>query len=153
MNIYIDNRQDLIDIDEKLEALIEKVVRECLLIEDEDIDSELSISFVDNKEIRELNRDYRSKDEATDVLSFPIEDDFPMPLPILGDIVISSEKVLEQAEEFDHSEDREISYLIAHSMFHLMGYDHLDEDEKKLMRQREKQALGNLGIDRNYKGE
>lgn len=153
MNIYIDNRQDLIDIDERLEALIEKVVRECLLIEDEDIDSELSISFVDNKEIRELNRDYRSKDEATDVLSFPIEDDFPMPLPILGDIVISSEKVLEQAEEFNHSEDREISYLIAHSMFHLMGYDHLDEDEKKLMRQREKQALGNLGIDRNYKGE
>lgn len=153
MNIYIDNRQDLIEINSELKDLIEKIVVEALKLEGEDIDSEVSISFVDNEEIRGLNKTYRNKDEATDVLSFPMEEDFPMPIKILGDIIISSERAKEQAREFNHSEHREIGYLVAHSMFHLMGYDHMEEEEKKIMRKREEETLARLGIDRNYKGE
>ena len=97
-------------------------------------------------EIKELNKMYRNMDKATDVLSFPMDEDILVPMPLLGDIIISIETAREQANELGHSLNREICYLIAHSMFHLMGYDHMEEEEKKEMRLKEKQVMKDIGI-------
>lgn len=150
MEVYIDNRQDEITIDDELIELMEKVMKECLALEEKGFDTEISVSFVNNKEIQELNREYRNVDSSTDVLSFPMTDDFSLiHIPILGDIVISLEKALSQAEEYGHSFNREVAYLTAHSMFHLLGYDHMEEDEKQVMRKKEKQVMKSLGIFKN----
>lgn len=152
MNILINNEQEKISIDESINDLLEKVVKECLQIEGVGFDYEVSITFVDDIEIKELNKTYRGVDKHTDVLSFPIydeEEDLPY-TPLLGDIVISVETAKRQSEEFGHTIEREIGYLTAHSMFHLLGYDHLEEDDKKEMREKEKQAMKNLGI---FKGD
>lgn len=146
MEIYIDNRQDKIEIDDSGYDLIKKVIKQCLLNERDDLNYEVSVSLVDNLEIQKLNREFRGVDSATDVLSFPAEDEFLVPIPLLGDIIISMEKALEQSKEYGHDLNREIGYLTAHSMFHLMGYDHMEEDEKKLMRQREKEVMKNLNL-------
>ena len=149
MNYYIDNRQSKYEITEELEKLIELVILESLKIEGLDDNKEISISFVDNKEIKELNKEYRGVDKETDVLSFPLEDDFGVDDELLGDIIISIEKADEQSREFGHSIIREIGYLTAHSMFHLMGYDHLNEEDKEIMRGKEKQVMKNLMIFKN----
>lgn len=153
MEIYIDNRQDKFDLDNSIEDLLEDVIRESLLVEGIGLDYEISVSFVDNEEIRQLNRDYRNIDKETDVLSFPMEEDFMIPMPLLGDIIISVEKAAEQAEDFGHSLEREITYLTAHSMFHLMGYDHMEEDEKRIMRDKEKQVMKRIEMFKDNKGE
>lgn len=117
-------------------------------------DYEVSVSFVDNEEIRVLNKEYRNIDMATDVLSFPMDQEFNIPgVTLLGDIIISLEKAKEQAEEFSHSLDREISYLLAHSIYHLLGYDHIEEEEKKEMREKEKSIMKKLKIFKKTKGE
>lgn len=152
MKILINNEQDKVCLDESINDLLEKVVKECLQIEDMGTDYEVSITFVDDIEIRELNNTYRGVDRHTDVLSFPIydeEEDLPY-TPLLGDIVISVETAKRQSEDFGHTIEREIGYLTAHSMFHLLGYDHLQADDKKEMREKEKQAMKNLGI---FKGD
>jgi probable rRNA maturation factor len=151
MEVLIDNRQSKITITNEIENLVKEVCKECLKLEGRTLNYEISVSFVDNEEIRELNKTYRGKDKATDVLSFPMEDDEILleensEEAILGDIVISAEKALEQSEEYGHSFEREIAYLTAHSMFHLMGYDHMTEEEKKIMRDKEKQIMEKLGI-------
>jgi probable rRNA maturation factor len=146
MDLFIDNRQDLISIDERIENLVMRIAEVCLKMEEFDPDWEVSVSFVTNDEIRELNSQYRGKNEPTDVLSFPMDDEFGLEEKLLGDIVISTQKVIEQAEEFGHSLDREIAYLTVHSMFHLMGYDHIDLQDKVIMRSREKEAMKILGI-------
>ena len=108
--------------------------------------------FVDNEQIREMNSAYRDKDSATDVLSFPmyeadeaIEDEEEI---LLGDIVISLERAAEQAEEYGHSLEREVMYLIVHGLLHLAGYDHMEDDEKKEMRRREEELLTVIGASR-----
>lgn len=105
---------------------------------------ELSISFVDSDEIRELNHAYRGKDEATDVLSFPQEESLEalkkQSYQVLGDIVINMDRVRQQADEFGHSLRRELVYLSLHSFYHLLGYDHEEEEEKKHMRIKEEEA-------------
>ncbi|SDZ19964.1 probable rRNA maturation factor [Proteiniborus ethanoligenes] len=149
MEIIIDNVQDKYQIDESINDLIEKVILECLILENKGTDYEISVSFVDDENIRELNRDYRGVDRATDVLSFPLdEDEFQIPEDniLLGDIVISVETAKRQSEEYGHSLEREIAYLTAHSMFHLFGYDHMDEKDKKIMRDKEKNVMKSLGI-------
>lgn len=125
------------------------------LVDAENIDvdrSEISVTFTGLEEIHQLNRDYRQVDSPTDVLSFPQFDelnDLPEEGEIaLGDVVICKEKAEEQAEEFGHSFEREIIYLFVHSVLHLLGYDHMDEDEKKIMRRREEEVMGQLGISR-----
>ena len=154
MELYIDNRQEKIQISQEVNELIEKVAREVLIFEQETLDCEISVSLVDNEEIRELNRDYRNKDSETDVLSFPMDDEFLMEGPILlGDIIISVEKALEQANDFGHSVEREIAYLTAHSMLHLLGYDHMQEEEKSIMRSKEKEIMKRLKIFKEDKGE
>ena len=153
MDIYIDNRQEEISLDKDIDQLLEKAIYESLKVEGRDKNYEVSISFVNNEEIRELNRNYRGVDSETDVLSFPLEDDFGLELAFLGDIIISLERALEQAEDFGHSLERELVYLTVHSMFHLMGYDHLSEEDKSLMRGKEKQVMRNLNIFRDSKGD
>lgn len=147
MEIYIDNRQDKVEISDEINGIIEKVISEVLIYEEKSLDCEVSISFVDNEEIKELNRKYRGVDKETDVLSFPMEDEFFVGEPILlGDIIISIEKAYEQAEDFGHSLFREISYLTAHSMFHLLGYDHMGDGERIIMREKEKDIMKSLKI-------
>ena len=118
----------------------------------------ISVSFVGEEEIRGLNRDYRGNDSVTDVLSFPAFDDLSelsdaeqsgQPELALGDVVICTARAAEQAEEFGHSYERELIYLFVHSVFHLLGYDHMEEDEKKLMREKEESVMSELGISRD----
>lgn len=152
MEIYIDNRQSGINISEETYDLIKKVIKESLLAEERGLDYEVSVSLVNNEEIQELNKEYRGVHRETDVLSFPLEDEFGN-IPLLGDIIISVEKALEQSKEFGHSLERELAYLTAHSMFHLMGYDHMEKQEKQDMRDREKLVMKKLGIFKVDKGE
>lgn len=112
----------------------------------------LSVSFVDSEEIHRLNNEYRNVDKETDVLSFPSFEPGQIPDSneeiALGDVVICSDVAKKQAEEFGHSYERELIYLFVHSIFHLLGYDHEDEDEKKVMRDREENVMEMLGITR-----
>lgn len=146
MSLVVDNRQTE-KIDDKIIALMEQAVAASLQYEGWDPDYEVSLSLVDNEEIQLLNHQYRGKDYATDVLSFPlVEDDFPSgEEKLLGDIVISVEKALEQAEEYGHSFQREMAFLVVHSMFHLMGYDHEDELSRAEMRSKEEAVLKLIG--------
>jgi len=147
MEIYIDNRQEKIKIEDEINDIIEKVIEEVLIYEEKSLDCEVSVSFVDNEEIKELNREYRGVDKETDVLSFPMEEEFLQGRTILlGDIIISAEKALDQATDFGHLLFREIAYLTAHSMFHLLGYDHIDDEEKIIMRKKEKEIMKRLKI-------
>lgn len=151
VDILYDDRQDKIKIsDENIEA-IEKTVIACLEAEEMDGKFEVSVSFVTNEEIKELNKQYRNVDRETDVLSFSLDDedeDFSMDgdIILLGDIVLSTEKIIEQAEDFGHSLEREMLYLVAHSTLHLLGYDHMEDDEKSEMRQKEKEIMKKLSV-------
>lgn len=165
--IYIDNRQNIIEVDEQFEKFIEEVISFTLKEEKVDFTSEVSVILVDNASIRELNREYRNIDKATDVLSFPILDFPPGKVYrdiyngseldqsyfdgddlVIGDMAISLEKAQEQSVEYGHSFKRETAYLIVHSVLHLLGYDHMNDNEKELMREREEKILGKLGIQR-----
>lgn len=148
MNIYFEDGQ--VVGEDILETMI-KAAEYCLRLEQVDADrTEISVTFVDGEEIRTLNREYRDTDKVTDVLSFPQFDDLTEIPEIgeicLGDVVICKTKAEEQAEEFGHSFEREIIYLFTHSILHLLGYDHMDEDEKKEMRGREEEVMEYLGI-------
>ncbi len=151
--VDIDNRQVIVTIGPELYDIIKGVVREALALENFAADTDVSISLVDNDEIRDLNRTYRGVDSPTDVLSFPMlegEDNIKvldMPL-MLGDIVISLERAREQCKDYGHSFEREAGYLTAHGMLHLMGYDHQTEEDKKIMRQKEECVLEKLKLRR-----
>ena len=126
-----------------------------ILFEQEGVDgerAEISLTLVSLEEIRELNRDYRDVDRETDVLSFPqfesVEDMPKFGELCLGDVVICLDKVEEQAKEFGHSFERELIYLFVHSLLHLLGYDHMEEDEKKEMRQREEAVMTAIDVNR-----
>ncbi len=115
----------------------------------------ISLHLVGDDDIRELNREHRGKNVHTDVLSFPLHDPsgmrfvVPPDQPIeLGDVVVSHPRAVEQAGEYGHSTDREMAYLVAHGVLHVLGYDHEEEDERKAMRAREEEALAPLGFTR-----
>lgn len=146
MEIYYDDRQDDIKITEEIKNLIEKSIAAVLKIEKLDENVEVSVSFVGDDEIRDLNREYRDVDKSTDVLSFPMDDEFIIDNRILGDVIINTRRVMEQAEELGHSNERELSYLTVHSILHLLGYDHMEDEDKKEMREREKLAMKELSI-------
>ncbi len=147
--ILIDNRQE-VKIGQDLVGEIQRAVTEVLNFEAQDLDVEVSISFVDNDEIQRLNREFRNIDKPTDVLSFPsideFEIDFEITPRILGDIVISVERAMEQAEDYGHSLQRELVYLTVHSMLHLLGYDHIEIEDKEVMRPKEKEIMKRLKI-------
>lgn len=146
MEVYYDDRQDDIEITEEIKNLIEKSIAAVLKVENLDENVEVSVSFVGDDEIRDLNRDYRGVDKSTDVLSFPMDDEFIIGSRILGDVIINTRRVMEQAEELGHSNERELSYLTVHSILHLLGYDHMEDEDKKEMREREKLAMKELSI-------
>ena len=150
MNIYFEEGQQVTD---EILKTMEASARYCLELEGIDEErTEISVTFVSAEEIRQLNRDYRDNDKVTDVLSFPQFDDLN-DIPdfgeiCLGDVVICKERAEEQAEEFGHSFEREIIYLFTHSILHLLGYDHMEEEEKQEMRAREEEIMAHLGIGR-----
>ncbi|WP_227016481.1 rRNA maturation RNase YbeY [Sinanaerobacter chloroacetimidivorans] len=124
-----------------------------LCVKEENLDPdrvEISVTFVSTEEIQELNRIYRDKDQVTDVLSFPQYDDLNEirgeEVICLGDVVICPEQALLQADEFGHSGERELVYLFVHSVFHLLGYDHMEEDDKTEMREQEEKIMGQVGL-------
>lgn len=152
MDLILDDRQDKLEVSEELIEKIKDIIIECLDYEGYDDNYEVSLSFVDNKEIHELNREYRGVDRVTDVLSFPLlSDDFEdveLEEESLGDIVVSLERALEQSIEYNHSFEREVCFLICHSMFHLLGYDHDTDKNTKEMREKEEHILNKLNITR-----
>ena len=150
MEIYYDDRQDDIKITDEIKNLIEKSIAAVLKVENLDENVEVSVSFVGDEEIRDLNRDYRGVDKSTDVLSFPMDDEFIIVSRILGDVIINTRRVMEQAKELGHSNERELSYLTVHSILHLLGYDHMEDEDKREMREREKLAMKELSIYRLF---
>ena len=156
MEIYVDfsDEQDKVKLEFDAMKIISDCTREALLEEEIEDSAEVSVTFVDNEKIRELNKIHRQIDRETDVLSFPAftEEGFEVnpenDAIILGDIVISLEKALAQSIEYGHSMERETAFLIAHSLFHLLGYDHETKDEEKEMFAKQEKVLQNLGITR-----
>lgn len=167
MTIEIENeyeKPEVLDFD--WEALLNQVVMGAMDYEPCPYEAELNILLTSDAEIHRINREFRGIDRATDVLSFPMieyeepgnfdhcedaEQDCFNPETgelLLGDIVISVDKVLEQAAAYGHSVKRELAFLTAHSMFHLFGYDHMEEEERQVMEQRQRNLLEQLGITR-----
>ena len=150
MNLLIanDTNEDL-DFD-IIRKKAEKTITEVLRVENISENAEVSLSIVDKETIHRLNKDYRNVDRETDVLSFPLDeegfDNEGNPLILLGDIVICLDVAEDQAVDFGHSLEREIMYLICHSTLHLLGYDHIEEGDKKVMRSKEKEVMKNLGV-------
>ena len=155
LKIYFANEQEKYKCDTVLESLVHRAVRTALLTEGVDYDCEVSVTFTDNDGITEVNREYRGKDSATDVLSFPMyslqDDDCPDTefTVELGDIVLSLEKAASQAVDFDHSFEREVAFLCVHSVLHLLGYDHeLSDEDDEDMRARQRVIMDELKLHR-----
>lgn len=156
VKVIISNLQKTVKIPTGIRLLVRKCCHAALSAENFVGDTEISVSFVDNAQIRSLNAEYRNKDVPTDVLSFPLGTDGNYDTnpetnaKMLGDIVISMEKALEQAERYGHSLRREIGYLTVHSMLHLLGYDHEAGGlEFVRMREKEEAVLTMLGLERD----
>ena len=151
LKIYFENLSPE-KITYKLKMLVRRAILATLEYEDVESDLEVSVTFTNNEGIRELNREYRNIDRATDVLSFPQinydEGEDISDGEMLGDIVISLERAREQAEEFGHSFERECAFLCAHSTLHLLGYDHeiSDEDDAD-MRRRQREIMEKMGLE------
>lgn len=164
MRIYLEDEGSL-DLALDYLALTDKVAEAVLDLEACPYESQVELLLTMNDEIHEMNQEFRGIDRATDVLSFPMIDyeeagnfDFLEQAAdcfdpetgelMLGNIVISKEKVVEQAEEYGHSIEREFAFLVAHSMLHLLGYDHMEEEERNVMEEKQRQVLDGLGITR-----
>ena len=155
LKIYFENDQKKHAIKYKMQMLIRHTILETLDYEGMENDAEVSVTFVDDEGIRELNHKFRGLDKLTDVLSFPLldyegeseEPFFDELCHNLGDIVISLERAMAQANEFGHSFEREVAFLTAHSMLHLLGYDHeLSEEDDADMRRRQSDIMDRLGL-------
>ena len=168
VNIEIDEVKDVKVPDFDYETIIKNTVNAALDYEKCPYDAEVSVLLTNNEVIREINKENRNIDRATDVLSFP-NNDFPAPSDfskledewegafnpetgelLLGDIVISTDKVYEQAESFGHSPKRELAFLVAHSMLHLFGYDHMEDSERVVMEEKQDEILNSIGYTRDF---
>ena len=165
MQLYLENETEY-GFEFDTEAVAKSVINKVLEVENCPYDVEVNLLITDNEGIREYNREMRGIDNPTDVLSFPnvdyeapadftgiedyVEDYFDPETGelILGDIVISIDKVYEQAKEYGHAPLREFAFLVAHSMLHLLGYDHMEEEEAKVMEAKQEEILTSLGITR-----
>ncbi|MEF9916195.1 MAG: rRNA maturation RNase YbeY [Lachnospiraceae bacterium] len=162
MTVYMEEEGSLV-LELPCKELAEKTINEALIYEECPYECEVNLLLTMNEEIKELNRDFRGQDQPTDVLSFPmiaydrpgdfcgLEDQESCFHPetgelILGDIVISKEKVIEQANEYGHTIEREFAFLIAHSMLHLFGYDHIEEIQRQEMESKQRDILERLLI-------
>ncbi len=149
------------EIEEKkeYETIVKKVLTQCFKEEKlENTKLCITVTLTTPENIQKINKEYRNIDRATDVLSFPMfeKDELDEKIQknafehedILGDIIISIEKVEEQAKEYEHSFERELSYMLVHGFYHLMGYDHIKEEDKLIMRPKEEKILADLKINR-----
>ncbi len=157
LKLYFTNEQKEVKISFKLRRFITKAITETLMEEKFEYPAEISISFVDNQKIHELNREYREKDRPTDVLSFPMWEKEELydgsaldgHAVTLGDIIISAEKAKAQAEEYGHSIEREITFLSVHSTLHLLGYDHeVSAEDEAYMNKKQEDVLVKIGLPR-----
>ncbi|BEP29675.1 rRNA maturation RNase YbeY [Helicovermis profundi] len=154
VNLDIENSQSAYEIDEVMIKKLTETVEMAIWVEGlEEFNIEVSMNIVTNEMIKKLNKEYRNIDSVTDVLSFhqydSIKDSDELDENLfLGDIVISAERAYAQSIEYNHSFLRELCYLAVHSMFHLFGYDHMNEIDKKEMRELEEETLKKLGINR-----
>ena len=152
--VIITNQQKAVKIPTGVRLLIRRTCNAVLKLEEFEGSAEISVTFVDNDQIRELNAQYRNKDIETDVLSFGMssEDgkydiDPQTGAQILGDVVISMQKAVEQAQIYGHSLQREVGYLTCHSVLHLLGYDHEDNNLERIrMREKEEAVMDMLGL-------
>lgn len=156
VKVLINNNQDSIKIPTGIRLLIRKCCHAVLTFEKFSGDAEVSVSFVDNKQIHELNCQYRNVDRPTDVLSFPLGENGEFDLNpetncyVIGDIVISLETAFKQSIVYGHSLEREIGFLTVHSMLHLLGYDHeTSKLDERIMREKEEAILSQLGVSRD----
>lgn len=159
MEQLADIHYEQIEQNKDYEDLINKVVNECFKTEGLDkLKLYISITLTVPEVIKEANKKYRNIDKATDVLSFPmferkeieelLKNNYDVE-DVLGDLIISIPKVKEQAVEYGHSFERELAYMVVHGFYHLMGYDHMEENDKKEMRKKEDGVLNKLGITRD----
>lgn len=158
--IAIDFMDETESLDQKELDFVKKIVEHAAK-QEKVTDSEVSVTFVTNEMIRDINREYRGKDQPTDVISFAMEELGEGETAIigsheprmLGDIIISLDRTKEQAEDFGHSFERELGFLAVHGFLHLLGYDHMTEEDEKKMFSRQEEILVSLGITRdNYDG-
>ncbi len=154
VKVIITDAQKKVRIPTGLRMLVRRACIAVLREENFKGNAEVSVTFVDNEEIRSMNRKFRNIDAATDVLSFPLGENGEYDLnpatgaKLLGDVVISLERARDQAEEFGHSLEREVCYLSVHSMLHLLGYDHMEPREKAEMRMKEETVMTRIGLER-----
>ena len=153
IRVIINNKQKEIKIPTGLRMIVRRSCNAVLRLEEFKGSAEVSVTFVNNEQIKELNKQYRDKDTATDVLSFPMGKDGKYDIDpntgaqILGDVVISMEKAVEQAKKYGHSMQREVGYLTAHSVLQLLGYEHENGGpEKALMREKEDIVMSQMGF-------
>lgn len=164
MNIYLEDEVGFFEEHQEIWTQAQKVMEACLDEEDVPYEVEVSMTVVDRREIHQINVEHRQIDRPTDVLSFPQIDpqsngvilwedidhtmvmNFDTECLILGDIVLCADIAKEQAEAYGHSLQREVCFLVAHSMFHLLGYDHMNEVDEKLMFAKQEKVLSQLGI-------
>ncbi len=156
LKVYVKNNQTEVKVPVGIRMLIRRCCQAVLTHEDFGESAEVSVSFVSNDEIKKLNKIYRQKDAVTDVLSFPLgengvyDKNNDTGALMLGDIVISLDTAVKQAQMYGHSLEREIGFLTVHSMLHLLGYDHETSTlEERIMREKEEQILDNIGISRS----
>lgn len=163
MKLEWNDDQDIYPIDPSLIELLERILQEAAVMEGIQ-EGEVALTFVDNEQIHELNREYRGIDRPTDVLSFALNESVEEELDILyeiedeqeldemndllGDIIISTERAKEQADEYGHSLEREIGFLFVHGFLHLLGYDHQDEPNEKIMMDKQEAVLEKVGLRR-----
>ncbi|MDE7389674.1 MAG: rRNA maturation RNase YbeY [Lachnospiraceae bacterium] len=152
IRVIITNKQKKVKIPTGMRMLLRRCCTAVLKLENFEGSAEISVTFVDNDEIHKLNKQYRDKDMPTDVLSFPLGEngvydiDPTTGAKMLGDVVISMEKAVDQAELYGHSLQREVGYLTAHSVLHLLGYDHETGMERVHMREKEELVMEQLGL-------
>jgi len=154
MNNHVEVEYLDVEENKEWEAQIERVINECFVVEKmEKSKIYISITLTTPEHIREYNKEYRNIDKETDVLSFPMFEKNEIDAlrnesysDVLGDIVISIDRVKEQAEEYGHSFERELAYMCVHGFYHLMGEDHIKEEDKVIMRAKEENVLNRLNI-------
>lgn len=165
MTSYVENETS-VEFDFDTKEILDSVMGQVLTMEDCPYEAQVNLLITDEEGICRFNREYRQIDASTDVLSFPMisfekEGDFKAAEQneadcfdpesgemLLGDIIISAPRVMEQAEKYGHSAKREFAFLVAHSMLHLCGYDHMEDEQAKVMEIKQEQALSALGITR-----
>lgn len=157
MGINIDFLDETNEVKEKHIDLVEKLLQHTATVENVHEGTEVSVTFVTNEAIHEINRNYRDKDQPTDVISFALEElgegeveivgeDIPR---VLGDIIISVDRTKEQAEEYGHSFERELGFLAVHGFLHLLGYDHMTPEDEKVMFGKQDEILSSFGLGRD----